>query len=334
MAAEAIRVIQYGVGPIGLKITRYLQRKPAAHIVAAIDSDPQKIGLDIGELAGLTEPLGVKVSGDATKVLRETEAEIVVLTTTSTLQSIQPQITTIVSAGKNVVSSCEELVYPWYSRPELAQQIDDLARRHQVSVLSTGVNPGFLMDFLPLVMTGVCHDIKRIEVERIQNAQQRRIPFQKKIGAGLSVPEFQKKVRGGVLRHVGLMESMHLLAAGVGWRLEEAEESITPVIASDEVVTAHFTVKPGMVVGVRQMASGRLGGAEVISLLFEATVSQANPHDRIIIEGEPRIELDIKKGVNGDIATCAIIVNSIPAVIRAAPGLRTMADVGLVALWR
>jgi 4-hydroxy-tetrahydrodipicolinate reductase len=253
-----------------------------------------------------------------------------VLTTTSSLERIQSQVMEIVASGKNVVSTCEELTYPWITHPKIAAEIDDAARRHLVSVLSTGVNPGFLMDFLPLIMTGVCRQVRRITVERIQDAQFRRLPFQRKIGAGLTLRQFQDKVDQGVLRHVGLVESMHLLASGLGWKLEKTEDLLTPMIATYRVTTPELTIEPGRAVGVQQVGCGYLNGEEVLTLVFRAVVGEPNPHDRIVIEGTPNIELTIKDGINGDIATCAIVVNAVPAVMKAQPGLRTMADVGLV----
>jgi hypothetical protein len=331
MMARKIKVIQYGIGPIGLKTTEFLSERPDLAIVGAVDADPAKIGRDLGELAALAKPLGVKVSGDSREVLSEADADVVVLTTTSRLEMIKPQVLEIVSSGKNVVSSCEELMYPWLTHPQIAGEIDEAAKTHKVSVLSTGVNPGFLMDFFPLVMTGVCRRVRRITVERIQDAQFRRLPFQRKIGAGLSLEEFQEKANQGVLRHVGLVESMHLLASGVGWTLDKTEDILTPVIATHKVATSDLVIQPGRAVGLQQVGCGYIDSDEVITLIFRAALGEPNPRDRIVIEGVPDIELTIKDGIHGDIATCAIIVNAIPAVIEALPGLRTMADVGLIA---
>jgi 4-hydroxy-tetrahydrodipicolinate reductase len=327
---KKIRVIQFGVGPIGLRTVEYLSEKHAIEIVGAIDADPRKIGADLGELAGFSEPLGVVVRGDAAEVLSELEADVVILTTTSSLQRIHPQVLQIVASGKNVVSSCEELTYPWFSRPEMAADMDRAAKENGVSVLSTGVNPGFLMDFLPLVVSGVCREVRKVVVERIQNAQFRRLPFQKKIGAGLTVEEFNARVAEGVLRHVGLPESMHMIASGLGWCLDEATDTIAPVIAQGPITTPALSIEPGRVSGVRQIGRAFAQGREVINLVFQATVGEANPRDRIILEGSPHVELSIKDGINGDIATCAILVNAIPILEQAAPGLRTMADIGII----
>jgi 4-hydroxy-tetrahydrodipicolinate reductase len=311
-------------------MVEYLSERPAYEIVGAVDIDPGKIGRDLGELAGLSAPLGVRVSGNARELLEKTPADVVVLTTSSNLGYVKPQILEIVSFAKNVVSSCEELMFPWHTRPEIAREIDDAAGANNVSVLATGVNPGFLMDFLPLVLTGICRNVRKITVERIQDAQFRRLPFQKKIGAGLTLEEFAARVKQGVLRHVGLTESIHLIATGLGWALDRAEDVIAPVIATHRVVTPDLTVEPAQVAGVNQIGRGFKGGEEVITLVFQASVGEPNPRERIVIDGTPHIDLAIKGGVNGDVATCAIIANTIPVVVEAAPGLRTMADVRVI----
>ena len=272
-------------------------------------------------------PYGVCITDNPKTLLSKVDADIVVLTTTSSLENIKSQIIEIVSFGINIVSTCEELSHPWLTNPEIADEIDVAAKMNDVSVLATGINPGFLMDFLPLVMTGICRNVKKVTVERIQNAQFRRKPFQKKIGAGLTVEQFNDKVKEGTLRHVGLTESIHMIGHKIGWKLEKTEDIINPIIATDKVVTTDLTIEPGKVRGVSQIGRGYVESREVITLVFKASIGEPDPHDRIIIEGTPDIDMTIKDGINGDIATCAITVNAIPAVIKAPAGLRTMSNI-------
>jgi 4-hydroxy-tetrahydrodipicolinate reductase len=321
-----VRVVQMGLGPIGNKETQFLSEKTNIEIVGAIDTDPAKIGKDVGTLAGLPA-LGVKVSGDLASVLAKGGVDVVLLTTTSSLTATCDQLLQLLPFGVNIVSSCEELSYPWGTNPELAARIDKLAKEKNVAVLATGVNPGFLMDYLPIVLTGVCRNISKVTVERIQDATFRRIPFQKKIGAGLTVRQFHAKVKNGTLRHVGLRESMDMIAASLGWKLDKAEEVITPIIAKRKVKTQAMAVDAGNVLGVQQIGSGVMAGREVISMIFRAAIAEPDSRDRIVIEGTPAIDSCIKGGVNGDVATCAVLVNAIPAVMNARPGLRTMLDI-------
>jgi 4-hydroxy-tetrahydrodipicolinate reductase len=274
------------------------------------------------------------LTDDSAKLLSDVYADVVVLTTTSSLEEIRPQVMEIVSHGKNVVSTCEELMYPWLTNPSVAREIDSVAKEHNVSVLSTGVNPGFLMDFLPLAMTGICRDVKKVTVERVQDAQFRRVPFQKKIGAGLTVGEFEEKVKEGNLRHVGLTESLHLVASRLRWELDRTEDIVEPVISTQPVVTENRTIEPGRALGVNQIGRAYVDNKEVITLVFRASIGEPDPRDRILIQGNPDIDMAIRKGVNGDTATCAIIVNAIPVVIQAPPGLRTMADITPISFFK
>lgn len=322
---DTISVVQYGLGPIGNRITAHMMQKKHLRIAGAVDTAPEKQGRDIGELADCSA-LGVSVTDTSEKLLADTSADIAMVTTVSDLASVTPLILELVSYGVNVVSTCEELSYPWKTDPERAGQIDAEARSNGVSVLSTGVNPGFLMDFLPLVLTGVCRSVTNITVERIQDAQYRRIPFQKKIGAGLSADEFKQMADRGVIRHVGLTESMHMAAAALGWDLDRTEDTVQPVVASEKTETENMTVDQGDVRGVEQTGKGWVKGQEVLTLVFRAAVGEPCPRDRISIEGTPCIDSVIDGGVNGDTATCAIAVNAISALVQAPPGLRTMAD--------
>lgn len=330
---QKIKVVQMGLGPIGNKATQYLLEREQLQIVGAIDADPAKVGQDVAALAGLP-PIGVTVTADIPSVLDGGSADVVLLTTSSGLDKIAAQLQKILPYKVNVVSSCEELSYPWLTNPGLSRQINDLARENGVSVLSTGVNPGFLMDFLPLVFTGVCRSVRQVTVERIQDATFRRIPFQKKIGAGLTLAEFQAKVEEGVLKHVGLTESLHMIAAKLGWTLDSTADEITPVIAEQPVKTDHGVIEAGKVLGVRQIGRGIVGGREAITLFFRAAIGEPESRDRIIIDGEPAIDTCVKGGVNGDVATCAVLINAIPSVIQARPGLRTMADMELISCFR
>lgn len=330
MNPRKLRVVLCGLGPLGLKTIPFIVERQNLDLVGAVDVNPDLAGKDVGELAGL-EPLGLRVRADLEKTLRDTEAHVCLLLTVSDMVRITPQIETALRCGAHVVSTCEELAYPWLTAPELSHRIDQLARENGVAVLGTGVNPGFLMDFLPQALTAVCRKVERVIVERYQDAARRRIPFQKKIGAGLTLEEFAQRIKEGTLRHVGLTESLHMIASQFGWKLDKTEDIIEPVVASERWTGEAMTVEPGMALGVLQTGRGYRNGREVISLIFKAAVGEAASYDRVLIEGEPRIDSVIRDGVHGDTATCAISVNAIRSVVKSSPGLRTMADVPSVA---
>lgn len=323
------RVVQFGCGPIGCSVVRYACQRPDIEIVGAVDIDKKLVGRDLGEVAG-TGKLGVSISADADAVLSRSRADVVLLTTTSSLKGVYPQIQRCVAAGVNVLSTCEELAYPYRKDPRLSADIDKMAKANNVTVLATGVNPGFLMDAWPLFMTGVCQQVKRVRAVRVQDASPRRGPFQKKIGAGCTPDEFKKLVAAGTLKHVGLPESIAMIAGGLGWTLDDITESIEPVISRKSVKTDFVAVKPGQAAGVRQVGKGIRAGEELITLEFEAYVGAPESYDAVYIAGIPNLEVVIKGGTHGDIATAAIAVNSVRRVIEAPPGLITMKDLPIV----
>ena len=243
------------------------------------------------------------------------------------MKRITPQVLEIVSFGIPVVSTCEELSFPWKTAPRLARKIDKAAFANDVAVLGTGVNPGYLMDSLPTFLTAVSQGVEKVTVNRFQNAQFRRIPFQKKIGAGLTLEEFDQKIADGSLRHVGLTESIHMIAHRMGWKLDNTEDIISPVVAKKKITTPAMTIKKGNATGVRQIGNGYVNDEVKIKLVFQATVGEKESYDEVIIEGNPNIHSKIQGGINGDVATCAITLNAIPQVLRSTAGLKTMVDI-------
>jgi 2,4-diaminopentanoate dehydrogenase len=326
--ARKIRVVHFGVGPIGAGIVRLAARKPGLEIVGAIDL--ANVGNDLGEVAGVGRRLQVPIGGDAAEVLRRTRPDVVLHATGSEVEKIFPQLEAVIRSGARVVSTCEELSYPFRTHPEPAAAIDRLAREHEVAVVGTGVNPGFLMDTWPLAMTAVCQEVSAVRVERVQDASLRRFPFQKKIGAGRTLDEFQRLAAAGAIRHVGLAESIAMIAAGLDWELDEIEETIEPVVAQAEIRGEAVTVKPGQVAGVRQVGRGIKGGKALITLDFQAALGAKEPYDAVFITGTPNMEVVIKGGTPGDLATAAMVVNTIPRILAAPPGLLTMKDLPLV----
>jgi 4-hydroxy-tetrahydrodipicolinate reductase len=258
------------------------------------------------------------------------KVDVAILATVSDLPRISPQIISLVEAGLPVVSTCEELFFPWENNHAWSETIDRAAKDKQVAVLGTGVNPGFLMDTLPTMLSAVCNHVEKIEVRRYQDAQFRRIPFQKKIGAGLNFEEFEKRRNEGSLRHVGLSESMHFIAKQLGWSLEKTEDKIEPVIADRNIQTESLNIISGLVAGVRQTGRAWVNGEEKIRLIFQASVGEPDSYDEIEIFGTPHIRSRILGGVNGDVATCSIILNACHSIRKAMPGLRTMADIPMI----
>jgi hypothetical protein len=327
-----MKVVQIGLGPLGQKITQFVAQRANIEVVGAIDVSPEIIDRDLGELCGL-DNMGIKIQSSLGDCLRGVKPDAAILTTVSTMEKIAPQIEEIVSYGIPVVSTCEELSYPWDTSLSLSERIDMVAKANKVAVLGTGVNPGFLMDSLPTFLTSVCQDVQAITVHRIQDATFRRIPFQKKIGAGLTLEQFERKKEEGTLRHVGLIESVQLIASRMGWELSKTEDILVPVITDREIITDVMRIPVGYAAGVQQIGKGYVGNEDKIILVFRASVGEPNPYDSIEIKGTPTIKSIIEGGVNGDVATCAITINALKQIIKTQPGLRTMADISMVSFF-
>jgi len=324
-----IRVIQYGVGPIGASIARLLKEKQDVEIIGAIDSDPEKAGRDLGEVAGAKgAPWGVPVSADAEKVL-DKPADVVMHSTSSYLPKVMEQLTACVSAGLCVVSTCEELAYPFRKYPELSEQLDSAARNEGVAIVGTGVNPGFVMDKLVLTLSAACQRVEFASATRVVDASKRRLPLQKKIGAGMTPEEFRREVAAGAIKHHGLPESVAMVAEGLGFSLDDISETIEPVIAEEMVKTEYLEVAPGQVAGVHQVALGTGGGEDRIRMELKMYVGAKNPADTVELRGTPSLSLTVPGGTHGDLATAAVVVNSIPAILAAPAGLLTSRDLPL-----
>ena len=325
----AIRVMHVGLGPIGAAIVRQVSSRPGFRIVAAVDIDESKVGQDLGTVVGADAAFKVKVTGDLGRAIKKTDPDVVVLCTSSSLKKVVDQIGTIVKRGVPIVSTTEELAYPYCTHRKLAKRIDALAKKAKVAVLGTGVNPGFTMDALPIMLTAVCERVDAIRVDRVQDAARRRLPFQQKIGAGLTPAEFQERVDAGTVRHVGLTESIAMIADAMGWRLDRITDEIAPKIAEAPVSSEFLTVPAGRVRGIVQDGIGYRDGEPAITLHMEAYLGAPESFDAVRISGSPAINSRIEGGVHGDIATASIAVNSIPAVLVAKPGLHTMRSLRL-----
>lgn len=321
-----IRVMHVGLGPIGAAVVRQAAGRKGFQIVAAVDIDPYKIGKDLGEVVELGRKLRVTVTPDIGKTIRAAKPDVAVLCTSSSLKRVLPLVEEVLARRIPIVSTTEELSYPAPYNRRLARRLDELARKARVAVLGTGVNPGFTMDALPIVLTGVCERVDRIEVHRVQDASVRRLPFQQKIGSGLTREQFQKKVDEGTVRHVGLSESIQMIADAMGWKLDRITDDIVPRMAERTVESEYLAVDPGYVCGIVQDGVGYVKGEPRIRLHMEAYLGAPESYDSVLIEGSPRIHSRIEGGVHGDIATASIALNSIPKVLGAAPGLRTMRD--------
>jgi hypothetical protein len=323
------RVMIMGLGPIGAGVTRQLAARDNFKIVSAVDIDPAKAGKDVGEVVGLGRKTGVVVVTDPAAAIRKTKPQVAVLCTSSALRKIWPQVDAVLKLKVPIVSTTEELSYPWFSNKPLARRIDAAAKKAKVAVVGTGVNPGFAMDALPIALTAICERVDSIRVDRVQDARIRRLPFQQKIGSGLTPAEFAEKVKALTVRHVGLTESVAMIADALGWKLDRITDEIQPKIAAAPVESQFLKVAAGRVCGIIQDGVGYVKGEPRIVLHMEAYLGAPETYDSVQVEGSPRLNVRAIGGYHGDVATHSITVNTIPKALAAAPGLHTMRSLAL-----
>ena len=328
-ASGPIKVLHFGLGPIGVGVVKQVAERNGFKIVGAVDIDPAKVGRDLGEVARLDRTLRIKVSDNARNAIKSAKPDVVVLCTSSSLKRVLDQMETIIKLKVPIVSTTEELAYPTKANMRYARAIHQIAKKAKVAVLGTGVNPGFVMDALPIMLTGVCERVEAIRVERIQDARIRRLPFQQKIGAGLTREQFQRKVDDGSVRHVGLTESVSMIAEALGWKVDKITDEIHPRIATETVASEFLAVDPGYVCGIVQDGVGYRDGKAIITLHMEAYLGAPESYDSVDVTGSPALKMKIAGGVHGDIATASIVVNSLPKILEATPGLHTMRDMAL-----
>lgn len=328
-----IKVIQWGLGAMGNGMARLLMAKEGIHITGAFDQDPQKIGRDLGEFLG-GESSGVTIS--APPIAAEgwglnADADLVIIATSSFTKEVFPQIRLAVEKGLNVISIAEEMAFPAAQEPDLAAEMDVLAKTHGVTVLGTGINPGFVLDTLILALTGPCLEVQSIKASRINDLSPFGPTVMRTQGVGTTVEEFKQGLATGeIVGHVGFQESINLIAKALGWELDRIEEARSPIISNVYRETQYVQVQPGQVAGCRHTAIGYVNGEPKIELIHPQQVlpylEGVDTGDYIDITGRPDIHMAIKPEIPGGLGTMAMAVNMIPQVIAARPGLVSMAE--------
>jgi 4-hydroxy-tetrahydrodipicolinate reductase len=333
---DTVKVILWGLGAMGSGIAKdIVQNKTGIEIVGAIGQNPQKIGKDLGDILGLEKKLGVIVSKNPAEVLENTKADVVLLSTQSLTKEVFPEIKLIVESGKNVITIAEEMSAPQVETPDLAKEMDALAKKHNVTILGTGVNPGFVLDTLILTLTGACQVVNKIWAARINDLSPFGPTVMKSQGVGTTVEEFNKGVENGtIVGHIGFKQSIYLVAKSLGWELDEVVESREPIMTTVYRETPHVQVQPGMVCGCRHIARGLCKGQEIITLehpqQIHPELEGIKTGDYITIEGTPTIKFADEQEIPGGIGTMATAVNMIPQVINARTGLLTMPELPVI----
>jgi 4-hydroxy-tetrahydrodipicolinate reductase len=326
----AYRVLVWGLGAMGSGVARNIVKKEDLRLVGAVEKDPERIGKDLGEYLG-EERTGRLVYSDIEKAIVETRPDIVVIATNSFVKEVLPKIEVAARHHVDILTIAEEMAFPFVSHPEESEVLENIAWRYGVSILGTGINPGFVLDLLIIAMTGACLKVNRIEARRINDLS----PFGKTVmetqGVGTTPEEFKKGIeKGDIVGHIGFQQSIAMIGNALGWEIDRIEESREPIISNTERKTAVAHVKPGMVAGCKHVGRGYCGDKLMIELVHPQQIlpetEGVDTGDYIDIYGDPEIHLSIKPEIPGGKGTIALATNMIPAVIEAAPGLLEMSE--------
>lgn len=323
---DRLRTVHVGLGTIGLEVLKAGVRAGICEPVACVDIAPQVAGRSLREVLPGEDLPELAVSGDLESALEAAaaaEAELAVVCTGSSVEAVEPQLTAAMERGLSCISTCEELVFPWLRAATEADRLDAVAVTNRVSLLGAGVNPGFVLDLFPFVMTRVCQRVDKIYAGRFLNASLRRQQLQAKIGSGMYPDDFRELASQGRIGHVGLAESGALLADSLGWPWGEFEETIEPIVAEERVSSAHFQIAAGQVCGQHERLT--MG-----DLRLELVMAHGEEErDEVRIEGLPPVHAIVSGGIHGDIAAAGAVINFMWPLMAAEPGLRTVTEVPL-----
>ncbi|MEM6750721.1 MAG: dihydrodipicolinate reductase [Planctomycetota bacterium] len=326
---EPVRIAQFGLGPIGIESVRLAATRPWAKLVGGVDIDPAKVGKSLGDLTGDASLAHAKVYDSFEALcdaLGDDAPQIVLHTAGSSAKVSLKQMEPMVRRGVSVASTCEQLLFPGVRAPEEACAMHGLCAEHNARIVGTGVNPGFVMDLIPVQATAVSRSVDAIHVTRVVDASTRRQPLQKKVGSGMAPAEFQALFDQGKAGHAGFQESAALVCHAMGWPTSDLRERLEPVVAEARIETDHFTVEPGQVRGLHQIVEAWDGETKRVELDLTMALAEPEPHDRVVIQGDPPLDLLFQGGVPGDTATVAALLSAAARLSACPPGLLLMTD--------
>lgn len=327
-----VRVAQFGLGPIGLAAVRLAATKPWLEVVGAVDIDPAKHGRTLADATGPAFPARARVHATLAELFAAVGPPDILLHTAGSRASVAfAQIEPALAAGVSVATTCEEMIFPRLRSAAETEAFDTLCRRTGARVVATGVNPGFAMDVLPVVLAAVSREVTGVRCTRVVDASTRRRSLQAKIGSGLAPEAFRERVRRGEAGHAGFQQSLALIAHALGWKLDGIDERCEPVVATASVRTEHFAVEPGQTRGLHQRAVGIVCGVEAIELNLTMALGETSPRDTVRVDGKPPLELTAPGGIAGDEATVAHLINVVPRLLAGAPGVRLLTELPLAA---
>lgn len=326
---RSYNVAVFGTGSMGTGIISLIMEKEKLNLVGVVSKRREREGIDVGELLD-GRKRGIKISSSLEKIF-EKNVDVFLHATSSRVAEIYPEIVPILKNKINVITIAEEMSYPWSSNKSLADSLDELARENGVSILGTGVNPGFVLDTLIITLTGVMKKIDKINAKRVNDLSPYGPTVMKTQGVGTTINEFNEGLKNGtIVGHFGFPESISMIADALCWKVEKIIQVREPIISNVLRKTKYVVVKPGMVAGCKHIAKGIVDGIEKIVLEHPQQIlpelEGVETGDYIKIEGDPPINFVNKPEIAGGVATISIAVNMIPLIYDAKPGLLTMKD--------
>ncbi|HPD13096.1 MAG TPA: 2,4-diaminopentanoate dehydrogenase [Bacilli bacterium] len=333
MRKEVVKVVIWGFGAMGSGMAKMITRKQGFEIIGVCDRFDKLVGQKVSDLIGTTSNLApdLIVKKTIEEIIPNVCPDVALLCTDSFTEKAFPKIKWLLEHQVNVITTAEEMAFPWANRPDLAKELDQIAKKNGVSVLGAGINPGLMMDLLVILLTGAMETVDKIEVRRINSLSPYGETVMTEQGVGLSVSEFQKlKEKGLLAGHVGFKESVGMIAHALGWDVESFEQEMLPIITDVDRKSPYGFAPKGHVAGVNMMAHAIISGEEKLTMLhpqqIEPQLGGIQTGDYITLQGKPKIKMAITPEVEGGTGTIAICVNMIPHIINAKPGLKTMLD--------
>lgn len=330
---ETIKVIIWGFGAMGSGMAEMLLKKKGVEIVGVCDRHETRVGKDMYEVLGMDrgDKKPVMITDDINDIAKEKFADVALLATDSFTKGAYDKIILMLENKMNVISTAEEMAYPQAQEPELAKKMNEIAKENGVTVLGTGINPGFVLDLLILALSGTCESVEHISASRVNDLSPFGHAVMEEQGVGLTKEAFLKGVEEGtVAGHVGFPESIHMVADGIGWKVDKIDETREPIMSNTDRKTKYAEVKAGNVAGCKQCGYGYVNGEMRIDMEHPQQIlpetEGIDTGDYINIKGVPNINMAIKPEIPGGIGTIAMCVNMIPHVMNAGAGLKTMLD--------
>lgn len=331
MRQAPVRVIIWGIGAMGRGMADLMLKKKGFEIVGVV-ARGAKLGKSMYEF--LETPRGDRpdvLLTAADDTIKPGAADIVLLCTDSFVKGAFDKIKMCIENGLNVISSAEQMAFPKAAEPELAAEIDRLAKQHKVSVLGTGINPGLIMDLLVVIFTGACESVDHVLSRRVNSLSPFGPAVMEEQGIGITVEEFiKKRDEGNLAGHVGFVESINMIAEAIGWKVDRVEQSMEPIVTEVDRKSPYGFAKAGNVAGCAMKGFGYVDGEVKIEMdhpqQIEPQLGGVDTGDYVVIKGVPEVNMANKPEIPGGIGTIAMCVNMIPHVINARPGLKTMLD--------